>query len=708
MFLSPRFRSFLWVWVIAVWAPAWVLAQQAPGPVDPKTITIHRDAYGVPHIFAPTDVAAAYGLAWVQAEDCFDDVQDAIILARGRNGELRGIEGAKMDFFRGYVRADLYTQEQLEADVSPQFRAYLAGFAQGLNDYVRLHPEEEKLKGLFPVKPLDVAHAYIVVLSVFVQAERALGAILGGYTDKYSYNSGQYGSNAMAYKSTKTADGKTWLVLNPHVPLKGSFSFYEANVYSAEGWQFHGALFPGSPCFGMGVNPSLGWAMTSNWPKYTDIFKLRLNPKNKYQYWYDGKWLEMERRQLPLKVKLGKLTLTVKRELLNTVIGPAMRDKKGDVYVTRIPVQKPPSAGEQWYRMSRSRTLEEFRSAIDMQGIPIFNVVYADRADNIFWQFNSNLPVRNPKYDWSKAVRGDTSDAVWTRFYKPQELPLLLNPDCGYVYSTNNTPFHTSCDADSLPREKYDNGTQFWEWNNCNNRDLRFRELIAKVDKIDSATMRRIKYDPHYPQNTPEAGTRRTFAIFQKLEAAKYPDISRAIRLCQSWQLRGDTADTIAGLVLNALYPLNAELQNGLAAIERGFDIPENLVVKYLRLAQKRMLKNFGTITPPLGRVQIIKRGTKEMGVNGLPECLHAMYGKVRKDGRVEIELGEDYIGFARFGPNGLESFQTMVPYGASARPGSAHFDDQMPLYVRNQTKAMPITREQVLRASKRSYSPGQ
>ncbi|MDC1355210.1 penicillin acylase family protein, partial [Polaribacter sp.] len=39
--------------------------------INPDNIEIIRDAYGVPHIYAATDVEVAYGFAWAQAEDHF-------------------------------------------------------------------------------------------------------------------------------------------------------------------------------------------------------------------------------------------------------------------------------------------------------------------------------------------------------------------------------------------------------------------------------------------------------------------------------------------------------------------------------------------------------------------------------------------------------------------------------------------------------------
>ena len=36
-----------------------------------KTVTIHRDNWGVPHIYAPTDVNVAFGMAYVNVKTSF-------------------------------------------------------------------------------------------------------------------------------------------------------------------------------------------------------------------------------------------------------------------------------------------------------------------------------------------------------------------------------------------------------------------------------------------------------------------------------------------------------------------------------------------------------------------------------------------------------------------------------------------------------------
>ena len=73
--------------------------------ISPANITIARDTFGVPHIFAPTDPEVAYGLAWAHCEDDFEHIQIMLITAAGRLAELEGKEGAPSDYFVRFIKA---------------------------------------------------------------------------------------------------------------------------------------------------------------------------------------------------------------------------------------------------------------------------------------------------------------------------------------------------------------------------------------------------------------------------------------------------------------------------------------------------------------------------------------------------------------------------------------------------------------------------
>jgi acyl-homoserine lactone acylase PvdQ len=55
-----------------------------------ETVTIIRDDFGVPHIYAKTDADAVFGMLYAQSEDDFNRVERNYIWATGRLAEVEG------------------------------------------------------------------------------------------------------------------------------------------------------------------------------------------------------------------------------------------------------------------------------------------------------------------------------------------------------------------------------------------------------------------------------------------------------------------------------------------------------------------------------------------------------------------------------------------------------------------------------------------
>src|SRR3954464_3914943 len=55
-----------------------------------RSVTIYRDTWGVPHIYAKTDAGAVFGLMYAQAEDNFWQLEEDTIRSLGRAAELYG------------------------------------------------------------------------------------------------------------------------------------------------------------------------------------------------------------------------------------------------------------------------------------------------------------------------------------------------------------------------------------------------------------------------------------------------------------------------------------------------------------------------------------------------------------------------------------------------------------------------------------------
>src|SRR5215510_4612286 len=72
-------------------------AGRDPAAQMARQVTIYRDTYGVPHIYAPTDAACVFGLMYAQAEDNFWRLENGYILLLGRASEVHGERALKSD-----------------------------------------------------------------------------------------------------------------------------------------------------------------------------------------------------------------------------------------------------------------------------------------------------------------------------------------------------------------------------------------------------------------------------------------------------------------------------------------------------------------------------------------------------------------------------------------------------------------------------------
>src|SRR5438046_886351 len=86
----------------AALAAAVLLALPPAGPAagDQKTeeVFIYRDDFGVPHIFAPTEEGAAYGMGYAQAEDRLEEIFKQYRRAEGTMAEVFGPEFVRHDY----------------------------------------------------------------------------------------------------------------------------------------------------------------------------------------------------------------------------------------------------------------------------------------------------------------------------------------------------------------------------------------------------------------------------------------------------------------------------------------------------------------------------------------------------------------------------------------------------------------------------------
>ena len=668
--------------------------------INPNNITIARDTFGIPHIFAATDSEVAYGLAWAHCEDDFEHIQQLIIITNARMGEVTGKEGAALDFFVQFIKSKETVDRYYDLDLSADFKKTLQAYTNGLNAYAASHPKEIKLKNIFPTTAKNILIGYHLILSSMIGAPRALEFIIKEKPDEYIFNASA-GSNGIAMSSKMTGDSSTFLLINPHVPLEGQASWYEAHLCSEQGLNMYGALVPGMISPAMGCNEHMGWAITFNWPDYVDIYEMEINKENKNQYKFDGNWYDLEVRNIPLKIKTKLGKFTIKKKVYWCIYGPAYKTKKG-IYALRFNTMFNIKAAEQWFNLGKAKNFQTFNSTMHMQGIPLFNIVYADDDECIIYLFNGLLPRRNLDYNWQKVVPGNTSKTYWDKFYSIGELPQKNRPACGYVYNTNNSPFRCTA-ADENPNENLFNKQSGFSWNRVNNRDLRFNELMEGKTNINFQEFKKIKYDCSYPKE--KGGLYKTFKPIYSLKEADYPDIADAITKLKKWNFTGNTENREAALVAFTFNYLFKKKDARYNELETGVDYDTPLLIEAIRYAKKTLLKHYKTIDLPFGEVQRLIRDDKSYAVSGLPECLRAMVTEVTKEGSLRAINGDSFIMFAKFSKKG-NTYESVVPYGASRKKGSPHLMDQMKLYSNQQTKPITLDKEKVLKNALQIYHP--
>lgn len=674
-----------------------------PAAIPLDDIQIARDKWGVPHIMAATDAQVAYGFGWVQCEDNFVTLQEQMLAVRGQLGRVKGKDGAVADIGIQFMGLREVVEEKYTQDLSPDFRYYLEAYVAGINSYAALHPEELLLKKLFPLRPQDVVIGYLMGLVELSQARPHLERIMNGKIAAAVKNNFPKGSNAIAISADRTKDGKTYLAINSHQPLEGWYSWYEAHLISEEGLNILGGTFPGGATIFHGANEQLGWAHTVNHVDLSDVFKLEMNPENPDQYKFDGKWLKLEPVTYRAKVKiLGPLKIGVKRKIYKSQYGPTFKTDDG-VFAWRFVVAQDIRAAEQWYKMNKAQSFADFKDALEMQAIPSTNIVYADRADNIFFISNAKVPIRSNQYNWREVVPGKGRETRWNTYYPLDSVPQVLNPAAGYVYNTNNTPFSASGPGDN-PIETPTNKTMTFQHSDMeNSRSIRFQELIQQYEKLSYEDFKTLKYDLQYGAKIQSQEMQNLELLFQ-MEPDKYPALKTVIEQLNQWDRKCTIDNTTAPLFIVMIQQLVQNLQDDDRYVWRGH-ITEADVVKAMSAAKSFMLENYNTLRFPLGDFQRHIRGEVSLPLGGGPDVLAAMYSLEQKDGVFKGFAGESYIELVRFSPDGVE-IETVNAYGSSEEPGSPHYTDQMELFVKQQLKPMTLDKDQAIKQAVKIYSP--
>jgi len=707
---------------LATWEPFWAKRDDIALPDRAYTAEISRDEFGVPHIYGKTDADVAYGVAIAHSEDDFFTLQDVVAMSRGRYGAIAGQDGAAFDY--AYHLLDARgTAEKSYPRLPEDTRALFDAYATGLNDYALQHPDEVKLGNLFPVDGVDVAAGFALRQPFFFGLGDVIGPLVDGKelrpehgpaippssfeatpaTDAievirdnevapprqtkarplpWGEDGALAGSNAFAVMPEKSG-GPTILVSNSHQPWRGGVAWYELVVESDEGWHYAGANFPGSPFPFLGHNEHLGWTNTVNTPDMVDIYKLVMNDDGT-QYRIGDQWRDLEKQTVTLPVKLGPITLPIRRTIYRSVHGPVIKNDKG-YFAVRYGGMGNLGQLDAYYRLNKATDLDEFQAILARMDIPSTNFIYGDKEGNIAFIYNAALPDRAKGYDWRKILPGDDPRAIWSGPVPYQSLPKYVNPASGWLYNANNAPYTAAGEGSDLSPDDFapELGVELKQ----TNRSRRAWKLMSEAELLDRATLEKIKYDTAYER---EGYVARLWDDLAALDLSDDAELARARDMLMNWDFTANNvgeADALALLMIREF--MASSYQN-----KPWPDVREELAKQVAHLKD-----HFGRIDPPMSELLRLRQGDVDLPLDGGSDTLRAStLWDVDDDGRLSVRHGDSFIQWVEWLPGQRVSSRSIQPFGAATtRPASPHYTDQATLFVQHRLKPVHFWREDVL-----------
>ncbi|GGD16270.1 hypothetical protein GTQ45_06555 [Pyruvatibacter mobilis] len=674
-------------------------------PAADHDVEIIRDAWGVPHVYGARDRDVAFGLAYAQSEDDWATLQEVVVATRGDLARHKGMDAAVTDYLVHLFR--IWPTLDTEYDALPAYiREIAESYAAGVNLWAAENPGQV-WDGVLPMTGRDVIAGFMFKTPFFYGLDktfkelfaetRAKEISLGPdnafmWTDKPTY---PIGSNGFAVAPSRSTDGHTRLLVNSHQPYTGPVAWYEARLKSEEGLDITGGVFPGAPVILHGHNQHLGWANTVNKPDLADVYVLEVSPDNANQYRLDGAWRDMDVSTATIRVKLfGPFEWHAEREVKFSDHGPVLETEHG-TYAVRYAGMGETRQLVQYHALNRATSLEEWLEAMRLLALPSINYIYADKAGNIAYVYNGQMPVRPEGWDWHQYLPGDRSDLIWQEYHDFEDIPKLINPASGFVINANNTPFEATAEADDLRPEDFP--PHMGIETQMTNRGLRALELMRADDAISDEEFLAYKFDKTYSQDSELAALIRLwleqdFSGDERMEAAQAH--------LAAFDMSADKDDTHAALALLAGEPVVWARMQG---------EPEPDPVQSLREAVAHLTTHWGRLDVPWGEVNRLRRGDVDLALGGGPDLLRAVYARDPKpDGRLVAQGGDTMIYVADWAPDGTLRTRSIHQFGsATLDEDSPHYADQALLYADQKFRTIPLDRSALEAEATRTYRPG-
>jgi acyl-homoserine-lactone acylase len=687
-----------------------------------QNVTIIRDDFGIPHVYAKTDADTVFGMLYAQSEDDFNRVEQNYIWATGRLAEVEGEEALISD-----LRARLYmtTDEAIAAyESAPDWLRQLCdAFADGINWYLYTHPDVKPrlLTRFEPWMPMffsegsiggDIEQIPLDGIEAFYNGD---AAVVADTSRKFKEPGG---SNGFAISGELTESGNAMLLINPHT----SFFFRgEIHVVSEEGLNAYGAVTWGQFFVYQGFNENTGWMHTSTHVDFIDEFVEDVFEDDGtlfYRYGDDVRPVQVS--EVTLKYKDGDAMSEKTYPMYHTHHGPVTHMLDGRWVSTKINWD-PVNALKQSFIRTKLRDHDEFREMMDIRTNSSNNTVYADSSGNIAYYHGNFVPKRDTSFDFSKPVDGSNAATDWQGVHDVDEIVTVLNPANGWIQNCNSTPFTSAAEYSPLPEDF----PRYMAPDAENFRGIHAVRVLTGASDLTLDGLIALAYDPELPGF--EKIIPGLISAYDSLEAGP-ADLADAVDVLRNWDLRVSTdsvAMTLAHFYGIALYEkgsLPKELANA-SYVEKISALSEITAEEQLAIFSETLemlTRDFGQWNTRWGAVNRYQRlngdiqqpfaddapslpiGMASGNWGALASFKAKRYGDTK---RIYGTAGNSFVAVVEFGDK--VRAKSLLAGGQSGDPKSPHFDDQTTRYAKGEFKEVAFYREDVDARASRRYQPG-
>ena len=712
-------------------------ADQARWKAEAARVTIVRDDWGIAHVHGPSDADAVFGMIYAQCEDDFNRVEMNYLTALGRTAEAQG-ESALWQDLRQRLFIDP-AELQRDYAASPEWlRRLMDAWADGINFYLATQPET-KPKVLTHFEPWmalsftegsiggDIERVELKPLQAFYSAATRATNLRGPPREPADAESSEPepgGSNGFAIAPSNTLDHHALLLINPHT----SFFFRsELQMSSDEGLDAYGAVTRGQFFVYQGFNDRAGWMHTSSNVDAVDEYLEKVVRGNgDFSYIYGGRQRRFTTKQITLQYKtprgLASRTLTV----YYTLHGPVIR-REGDRWVTIQLMDTPVAALEQSYLRTKARTYAAYKKTMELRANSSNNTVFADADGDIAYWHGNFIPIRDPRFDYTKPVDGSDPATNWDGLMTVDQVPHLLNPASGYLFNVNDSPWN-GAGASSLRKSDY---PAYVERGIESARGLHAMRVLAPGGQprrdFTFDSLIQAAFDPYLPwfARTIPALT----ASYDALPASAplKTRLAGQISLLRTWDDRWNADSEATSLAVywgtELMKSVARPAHDALVPTEEwvATKAPPEALLAALAAASDKLTADFGSWRTPWSRINRFQRLTADIvqpfndSRPSIPVPFTAsLWGSLASFAARQYPgtkcwygaSGNSFIAVVEFGDR--VRAKGITAGGESGNPQSKHFDDEAGRYASGNLRDIYFYPDELKGHTERTYHPGE